>query len=287
MNYPDHLPCPNWEFTQNIEAHTRRTGFDSGWQRQRRRWKQHTYLITLGFTLTTSEYEEWAEWMFINGAQWFTLPLDRYGGTIQEGEVRLTDPWSPTYHDFDRVEISVPAELREQPSGGSLISGTEYPEQFALPDTDSYAGSVDQGIIATSVSTAQRTQIQAFNQAAEQYSMTFHMTNDEYIYWIVWVRENAYRWFRMRIVSKQTSIEVNSPQWIRFISNVAYAKQGDDWASCTVLAEVLIGDLQGIDVDNRIIAGTPSNPSSDRFIAGSPDAPSEDLVIALLRAYRE
>ena len=242
-------------------------------------------MITLGFTMTTNEYVNWSQWMFDNGAQWFNIPLDRYGGSIQTGEVRLTGPWTPRYRTFDRIDITAPAELREQPTGGTLDTNPQYPSQFVLPDWTDYAGTVDQGIVSTSVSTAERSQEQVFNQAREQYSMTFTMVNNDYIYWIIWTQANAYKWFQMPIVSKQASVEVTGLQWVRFITDMAYAKIGDDLTSITVAAEVMTGNIGGINPDNRIIGGTPDAPATDRIIAGTPDAPSADRKIALLQFY--
>ncbi|GAG52471.1 unnamed protein product, partial [marine sediment metagenome] len=118
----------------------------------------------------------------------------------------------------------------------------DYPATLPLPDHGTYAGSVDQGLIRTTVPSAQANQIYGFNSPRVDISMTFKMVNDKYAEWLTWVKANAFDWFNMPVISPATPTDITSVQSVRFTSDIQYTKLGDNWLSVTVACELIPGD---------------------------------------------
>lgn len=117
----------------------------------------------------------------------------------------------------------------------------DYPASYPAPDYGSYAGMLDVGLTRTEVPSPRSRQRARFNAPREELSLTFTMNNDQYVDWIAWVKANAYNWFNMSLVSHRDPDNITSVQPLRFISDIAYQKLGDDWLSVTVAVEIQQG----------------------------------------------
>ena len=102
------LPCPTWEFNQRVNLFLRRTGFDNGWNRQRRRWPDKASDLTLTFVTNTLTFAKWQTWVMENGHDWFLIDLDRFGDVLLRSTMRFTTPaeWQYTNHDTIRIQIN-------------------------------------------------------------------------------------------------------------------------------------------------------------------------------------
>ena len=114
----------------------------------------------------------------------------------------------------------------------------DYPTTLPLPEPDNYNGTLDQGLIRTSFRVTAPNQVKGYNSYREDISMSFSMDNDTYDAWITWVNSNGYDWFNMPVVSSRTPTDITSTQLVRFSSDVQVAKQGDNWLTVTVGAEL-------------------------------------------------
>jgi len=119
----------------------------------------------------------------------------------------------------------------------------DYPPGFPLPETGSYSGVIDFGLVRTSVPTAQASQILNNNSPTIETSLTFKMKNDLLLSWEQWVTNEAYQFFRMPMVSAGTPTNITSVQRVRFISTIQLTKLGDNWSQCTVAVEIVPGDF--------------------------------------------
>lgn len=117
----------------------------------------------------------------------------------------------------------------------------DYPGAYPLPDEGSYSGAIRLGVSRTEVPAARPDQRLRYNAPRVEVSMTFTMTNDDYDTWRTWVEANAYNWFNMPVVSPHEPDDITSTRPVRFISDINYQKQGDDWLSVTVAAEIQQG----------------------------------------------
>ena len=117
-----------------------------------------------------------------------------------------------------------------------------YPANLPLPDQGSYGGSVDSGVIRTNVFASEARQRKTFNSPRVEIGLTFSMTNDDYNVWRPWVRDNAYAFFDMPVISPDVPTDITSTQNLRFISDISYQKRGDNWLSVSVTAELIPGD---------------------------------------------
>lgn len=118
----------------------------------------------------------------------------------------------------------------------------DYPSTLPLPDYGTYAGVVDNGLLQTTVLTAQRNQLITYNSPTTKLSMTFSMDNDIYALWFSWVKTNAYYWFNMPVVSTNQPTDITSTRQVRFISDLSYTKREDNWLSVNVTAELIPGE---------------------------------------------
>lgn len=167
---------------------------------------------------------------------------------------------------------------------------TEYPTTLPLPDRGTYSGSVDYGLQRTSFPVAAPNQLIGFNAYTTKITMTFSMINDDYADWLEWVTDWGWGWFEMPVVSTKNPVLITSTQQVRFISDLAYQKRGDNWLSVSVTAELLPGQpadpLAPTDREyGFIIAETPPFPAPDTIIAGTPDNPSLPFITANLYNY--
>ncbi len=155
-----------------------------------------------------------------------------------------------------------------------------YPQEFPTPDVTAYNGAITYGLGRTTVPTALANQRKYFNAPRLELSLTFSMTNDEYLTWFDWMRENGLKWFRMPIVSPRMPVDITSTHRIRVMSDYQLEKQGDNWLSVTVGVEAVPGDSEDpfapVIEPDWVIAGGPSNPSADVIIGGTPASPSTD-----------
>jgi len=117
----------------------------------------------------------------------------------------------------------------------------DYPLTLPLPNNSSYSGIIGTGLVRTNIPAALANQLQTFNSPRTEISMTFSMDNFTYINWIIWVQGNAYQWFNMPVISGSEPDVITSTRQVRFISDTAYTKQGDNWVSVSVSAELLPG----------------------------------------------
>jgi len=60
----------------------------------------------------TDTFDEWMQWVFLYGYDYFTIELDRFYGVKQPGDVRFVTPIQYNYEAFDKVRVSVSGELR-------------------------------------------------------------------------------------------------------------------------------------------------------------------------------
>ena len=167
---------------------------------------------------------------------------------------------------------------------------TDYPANYAKPVTGNYSGVIDYGVIRSSVPAPLAEQKKIFNSPRTDISMTFEMTNDEYVDWLVWMLENGYYWFNMELVSEYAPVLIFSTHQIRVTSDFQMQKLGDNWMSVSCAVEILQSDSEDPSAQPRIeydwvIAGSPASPSVDWLLAGDPANPSTDFDVAELYYY--
>jgi hypothetical protein len=165
-----------------------------------------------------------------------------------------------------------------------------YPNNYPLPDKDSYSGLVQQGIVRTSANVPAPNQILVFSRERTDLTMQFSMTNDFYEYWIEWVYTYGFNYFWMPVISEYNPVNIFSEHRVRFTSDIQYVKRGDNWLTVSIGAEILQGDTEDFlaastRVYDFIIGGSPSSPSVDIVQAGTPSNPSTDKIIGNLYAY--
>lgn len=120
----------------------------------------------------------------------------------------------------------------------------DYPNTLPLPDTLSYSGEVDVGLIRTDFQTSRANQGINYNSPRTEISMTFAMDNDTYEDdWLPWIKANGFDWFYMPVVGPNAPGTITSTQRVRLISDMQYQKLGDNWLSVTVAAETVPGDF--------------------------------------------
>ncbi|GAF97401.1 unnamed protein product, partial [marine sediment metagenome] len=162
---------------------------------------------------------------------------------------------------------------------------TDYPSDYPQANTGTYAGGVDYGLLRSSVPAALPNQKKVFNSPRTNISMTFEMTNDEYVPWLVWMLTNGYYWFNMDIVSPLAPVDIFSNHSVRVTSSFEIQKLGDNWMSVSCAVEMLPADSEDPLAPARIegdwvVAGSPASPSPDWLVGGSPSSPSPDWVAA-------
>jgi len=166
----------------------------------------------------------------------------------------------------------------------------DYPATLPLPDFGDYYGVIDKGLIRTAYPAAAPSQLAGYNSPTVIISMTFSMTNAQWTDFAIFVNDSGFDWFRMPVVSPNAPVLITSTMRVRFISDLDYQKQGDNWLSVTVQAEMVLGDEDDPNamLDRSydfIVAGTPGSPSVDVMIAGSPSNPSPTAITASIYKY--
>lgn len=111
IDYPSFFPCPTWGYAENETAFLGRTGFESGWARQRKRWQDGYTALNLTFRMDTATFAKWQTFANANCYSWITIPLDRFGGTQSEQVIRFTSDISYVYAAFDIISVTVSAEI--------------------------------------------------------------------------------------------------------------------------------------------------------------------------------
>jgi len=117
-----------------------------------------------------------------------------------------------------------------------------YPSNLPLPDYGSYIGTIDVGLVRTSVPNANAAQFINANAPTTEISMTFTGNRDLIFEWQLWALGQGYQYFWLPVVSSATPTNITSLQRCRFISNIHLQKVGDDRYSATVQAEIVPGD---------------------------------------------
>jgi hypothetical protein len=117
----------------------------------------------------------------------------------------------------------------------------DYPTTLPLPDWGSYNGVISTGLQRSNMPAALANQVQTFNSQRTEINITFSMVNDLYITWFQWVNSNAYQWFNMPVISGSEPDNITGIRQVRFMSDIAYTKRGDNWLSVNVTAELLPG----------------------------------------------
>jgi hypothetical protein len=165
-----------------------------------------------------------------------------------------------------------------------------YPATFVQPYNRAYTGTLEIGLLRTSLPTAQASQIKISNAMRPELSMTFAMKNTEYKDWWEWVKQYAWTWFTMDLVNPRQPTLITSNQRVRFISDLQYQKRGDNWLTVTVAAELYQGDIDDPANQGRIFdtidSSGPATPPDDIIDAGTPALPSDpDIINAELYYY--
>jgi hypothetical protein len=135
------------------------------------------------------------------------------------------------------MAIAYPQAPANSPPQGPQGVGLRLP-------TVNYTGTIEVGIRRTSVPASLANQVIQFNSRRDTVTLQFQMDNNEYSEWYQWIRENGYWWFTMPIVSPYTPTLITSVHKIRFISELRYMKQGDNWLSIDVDAEIMMNDAE-------------------------------------------
>jgi len=115
MIYPPDYPQPTWRFNQELTAYPERAQMECGWTRQRMTWIAQGAAVSLEFIMNTDTFDEWMQWVFLNGYQYFTIDLDTIGGIRQPTNVRFVTPVQYSYETFDKVRVSVSGESQIEP----------------------------------------------------------------------------------------------------------------------------------------------------------------------------
>ena len=117
----------------------------------------------------------------------------------------------------------------------------DYPGTLPIPD--SYGGGIGVGLISSEGGGPELERRNTYNKRRTDFQMSWSMDNATYKTWLTWVQANAYDWFNMPVITDRTpTTTINSTQRTRFTSPVSYAKQGDNWLSVSVSAELIPGD---------------------------------------------
>ena len=112
-DYPANLPCANWQYAQNLEPFQNRTPYDCGWVRQRKRFNSNLTGLQLSFTMDTATFNQWTDWMDVNGYVWFNIDLDDYGAGKETTSVRLTSGVQYSYNAYNIISVNVSAEVQQ------------------------------------------------------------------------------------------------------------------------------------------------------------------------------
>lgn len=157
-----------------------------------------------------------------------------------------------------------------------------YPDDFPLPQRDSYGYTVDAGLISTPMESGGPRQRRKYGSMPHYFSLEFIVPRADLDSWQQWVNQNAYDWFEIPLVNM---ITIGDPLcsnycFARFISDLSLSVLTRDFFSVTVQAELQPGQVN----DNPartdwIIGRTPDDPSPDWVIGGTPASPSPDWTI--------
>ena len=110
--YPDNFPCPNWNYAQTGDLFHERTGFDSGWTRQRRRWQDNLYVVDMEFEMDTQMFHDWSTWIETYGREFFLMDFDQAGVFLTAQPIRFISDIAWRYIEHDRIIANVSAEFK-------------------------------------------------------------------------------------------------------------------------------------------------------------------------------
>ena len=117
----------------------------------------------------------------------------------------------------------------------------DYPSTLPMPD--SYSGVESVGLLSSEGGGPELNRRKSYNSRRIDFQMTFSMDNSTYKTWLSWMQTNGYDWFNMPVIAGRLPTgEIDSIQRTRLTSPITYAKQGDNWLSVSVSAELVPGD---------------------------------------------
>ena len=84
---------------------------ECGWTRQRKQFNTNQETISLSFRMNTEEYAAWQTWIDSQGTAFWTIPLDRYFGALEDTNIRFITATNYNYNNFDIITVTVQAEV--------------------------------------------------------------------------------------------------------------------------------------------------------------------------------
>jgi hypothetical protein len=117
VHYPATLTCVvRKDFSLKIEAGLRKTEFDNGQTRIRRRFKFTTVMADLKFVVSTAKLFDWQLWINRFGYNWFLIGLQSHLSVGKDGEtvdhrIRIVDDLKVKALTDRHVEITTTAEF--------------------------------------------------------------------------------------------------------------------------------------------------------------------------------
>lgn len=134
MIYPDFFPCPGWNYNQQTNEHLRRTQFQNGWTRERKRFAERNNTINLEFKCSTKVFAAWAAWFQNNGYDWFEMNLAQGPATV-----RAISPINYSYKVFDVIYAVVTVEEYVEAEASSVpVPVPPQTSRPPIPGTDIY-----------------------------------------------------------------------------------------------------------------------------------------------------
>lgn len=116
VDWPSTLPAPQrGDYSYTVDMGLRRTKFDSGVSRLRRRHNAQPVEFTLSFDMTTAQTKTFVQFLNTDGLDWFNMDLPTYAN--ETGELKspvsirfISDPnFSALTHDRYMVTIAAEA----------------------------------------------------------------------------------------------------------------------------------------------------------------------------------
>ena len=107
--YPSSFPCPSWAFSDNTTNFALRSGYDSGWTRQRVRWPGDEYTAaSMTMQMDTYQFETFSSWYDANSADWFYMYIDGV-----KKLVRFNSALGYSYRNFDSITVTATADIKD------------------------------------------------------------------------------------------------------------------------------------------------------------------------------
>lgn len=165
-----------------------------------------------------------------------------------------------------------------------------YPANLPLPEYTGYTVVQSYGQARTNLPGPLKNQTTYYNAPRAVIGASWAMDDATYSTWLTWIKDNAFDWFYLPVVSPNVPVDITSTQLVRAMSPAAMTLQGYNWQRVGLTLE--IQPAQDPDplaptpvYSDFISAGSPGVPSPDIIDAGSPGAPSPDLITASIYGY--